>query len=238
MMREGDWGLFMKLFPIFWVVGMVAYLYGWVDYYLLSEQSVGWNSWLLLPLMNAIGQIGLSAAALAAVCVVGKSLLARAPASATAEEEEESASAGSASESSCASPRHDVSSGRATARISNSGEVPMYFRRPLHNLSGVLRPLPTQRYIMMTMGGYWPVIDKLHNGHLGVVTRDSDFHVGEGAGSYSSTRPTAASPGATPSSFRRRGRTTATRPSASQPRGPCSPPSSSRSTTPRASTTS
>ena len=55
----------------------------------------------------------------------------------------------------------------------------MYFRRPLHNLSGVLRPLPTQRYIMMTMGGYWPVIDKLHNGHLGVVTRDSDFHVGE-----------------------------------------------------------
>ena len=55
----------------------------------------------------------------------------------------------------------------------------MYYRRPLHNLSGVLRPLPTQRYMMMTMGGYWPVIDKLHNGHLGVVTRDSDFHVGE-----------------------------------------------------------
>ena len=179
MLREVDWGLFKKLFPIFWVVGMVAYLYGWVDYYLLSEQSVGWNSWLLLPLMNAIGQIGLSAAALAAVCVVGKSLLARAPASATAEEKEESASAAPASESSCASPRHDVSSGRATAPISNSGEVPMYFRRPLHNLSGVLRPLPTQRYIMMTMGGYWPVIDKLHNGHLGVVTRDSDFHVGE-----------------------------------------------------------
>ena len=55
----------------------------------------------------------------------------------------------------------------------------MYYRRPLHNLSGVYRPLPTQRFVMMTMGGYWPVIQKLHNGHLGVVTRDSDFHIGE-----------------------------------------------------------
>ena len=32
---------------------------------------------------------------------------------------------------------------------------------------------------MMTMGGYWPVIQKLSNGHLGVATRDSDFHIGE-----------------------------------------------------------
>ena len=55
----------------------------------------------------------------------------------------------------------------------------MYYRRPLHNFSGVYRPLPTQRFIVMTMGGYWPVIQKLHNGHLGVVTRDGDFHVGE-----------------------------------------------------------
>ena len=55
----------------------------------------------------------------------------------------------------------------------------MYYRRPLHNLGGVYRPLPTQRFVMMTMGGYWPVIQKLHNGHLGVVTRDSDFHIGE-----------------------------------------------------------
>ena len=179
MIREADWDLFKKLFPIFWAIGMVAYLYGWVDYYLVGEQSVGWNSWLLLPLMNAIGQIGLSAAALAAVCAIGKGLLARSPAPATAEPPGESTSGAPVSESCCAAPRHDVSSGRATAPISNSGEATMYFRRPLHNLSGVLRPLPTERYIMMTMGGYWPVIDKLHNGHLGVVTRDSDFHVGE-----------------------------------------------------------
>jgi|MDTC01.3.fsa_nt_gb hypothetical protein len=55
----------------------------------------------------------------------------------------------------------------------------MYYRRPLHNLSGVYRPLPTQRFLMMTMGGFWPVIQNLHNGHLGVVTRDGDFHIGE-----------------------------------------------------------
>ena len=220
MMREGDWDLFKKLFAIFWAIGMVAYLYGWVDYYLVGEQSVGWNSWLLLPLLTALGQVGLAAAVLAAVCVIGKGLLAKAPAPVTA---------APASESCCAPHLHDVSSGRATAPISTSGEVPMYYRRPLHNLSGVLRPLPTQRYMMMTMGGYWPVIDKLHNGHLGVVTRDSDFHVGESAGGSSSyTRPTAASPGATPSSFRRRGRTTATPPSASPRRAPCWRRSSNR----------
>ena len=55
----------------------------------------------------------------------------------------------------------------------------MYYRRPLHNLSGVYRPLPTQRFVMMTMGGFWPVIQNLHNGYLGVVTRDGDFHIGE-----------------------------------------------------------
>ena len=178
MIREADWGLFKILFPVFWAVGMVAYLYGWVDYYLLSELSTGWNSWLLLPLMNAIGQIGLSSAVLAAVCAIGKGFLAKATAPATVEQEGESTSASAASESSCAVHSHDVSSGRATAPISTR-EATMYFRRPLHNLSGILRPLPTQRYMMMTMGGYWPVIDKLQNGHLGVVTRDSDFHVGE-----------------------------------------------------------
>ena len=84
MMREVDWGLFKKLFPIFWTLGMVAYLYGWVDYYIVGGQRVGWNSWLLLPLLNAIGQVGLSAAVLAAVCVIWKGLLAKAPAVVTA----------------------------------------------------------------------------------------------------------------------------------------------------------
>ena len=55
----------------------------------------------------------------------------------------------------------------------------MYYRRQLPIMSGVYRPLETRRFVMTTMGGYWPVIDKLTNGHLGVVTRDGDFHVGQ-----------------------------------------------------------
>ena len=49
----------------------------------------------------------------------------------------------------------------------------MYYRRPIHCLRGVYRPLPTQRFVMM--GGYWPVIQKMHNGNLGVVTRERRF---------------------------------------------------------------
>ena len=55
----------------------------------------------------------------------------------------------------------------------------MYYKRQLPIMSGVYRPLETRRFIMTAMGGYWPVIQKLHNGNLGVVTRDADFHIGE-----------------------------------------------------------
>ena len=55
----------------------------------------------------------------------------------------------------------------------------MYYKRQLPIFSGVYRPLETSRFVMMTMGGYWPVIHALPNGHLGVVTRDGDFHGGE-----------------------------------------------------------
>ena len=55
----------------------------------------------------------------------------------------------------------------------------MYYKRALPVASGVYRPLETRRYLMMSLGGYWPVIQKLPNGHLGVVTRDGDVHVGE-----------------------------------------------------------
>ena len=46
-------------------------------------------------------------------------------------------------------------------------------------MSGVYRPLKTKRFVMITMGGLGPVLQKLPNGHLGVVTRDGDFHRGE-----------------------------------------------------------
>ena len=55
----------------------------------------------------------------------------------------------------------------------------MYYRRQLPIMSAVYRPLATRRFVVTTMGGYWPVLQKLPNGYLGVVTRDGDFHAGE-----------------------------------------------------------
>ncbi len=55
----------------------------------------------------------------------------------------------------------------------------MYFKREIPVFSAVYRPLPVKRYVMTTMGGFWPALHKLPNGHLGVVTRDGDFHIGE-----------------------------------------------------------
>ena len=55
----------------------------------------------------------------------------------------------------------------------------MNFKREIPVASGVYRPLKTKRYIVTTMGGFWPVVQKLPDGRLGVVTRDGDFHIGE-----------------------------------------------------------
>ena len=55
----------------------------------------------------------------------------------------------------------------------------MYYKRELPVASAVYRTLETRRYLMMSLGGYWPVIQKLPDGRLGVVTRDSDIHSGK-----------------------------------------------------------
>ena len=55
----------------------------------------------------------------------------------------------------------------------------MFFKRLIPVASSVYRPLAVRRYVMTTMGGFWPVIQKLPDGRLGVVTRDGDFHIGE-----------------------------------------------------------
>ena len=55
----------------------------------------------------------------------------------------------------------------------------MYYRRPLPVASSVYRPLDVSRYVVTTAGGFWPVIQSLPDGRLGVVTRDGDFHIGE-----------------------------------------------------------
>ena len=55
----------------------------------------------------------------------------------------------------------------------------MYHKRLIPVAGGVYRPLPVRRYVMKTMGGFWPVLQRLPDGRLGVVTRDGDFHIGE-----------------------------------------------------------
>lgn len=55
----------------------------------------------------------------------------------------------------------------------------MYFKREIPVFASRYRALPVKRYVMMTMGGFWPALQKLNNGDLGVVTRDGDFHIGE-----------------------------------------------------------
>ena len=55
----------------------------------------------------------------------------------------------------------------------------MDYRRPLPVFSGIYRPLLTRRFIVTTVGGFFPVIQKLPDGRLGVVARGGDFHVGE-----------------------------------------------------------
>ena len=55
----------------------------------------------------------------------------------------------------------------------------MYYRKELPVMSAVYRSLPSRRFLVTALGGHWPVMEKLQNGHLGVVTRDGDFHIGE-----------------------------------------------------------
>ena len=64
-------------------------------------------------------------------------------------------------------------------RTEGDQDSAMYFTREVPVVSNVYRSMPVKRYIMMPMGGFWPVVQKLPDGRLGVVTRDGDFHFGE-----------------------------------------------------------
>ena len=55
----------------------------------------------------------------------------------------------------------------------------MDYRRPMAIFSGVYRPLPISRYMVMSSSGFFPVIQKLPDGRLGVVARGGDYHIGE-----------------------------------------------------------
>ena len=55
----------------------------------------------------------------------------------------------------------------------------MYFRRSLPVASSIFRPLTTSRFLAVSLGGYFPVMQVLPNGRVGMVVREGDAHVGE-----------------------------------------------------------
>jgi len=55
----------------------------------------------------------------------------------------------------------------------------MDYKRELPIFSGVYSPMQVRRFIVETLGGFFPVMQKLPDGRLGIVARGGDFHVGE-----------------------------------------------------------
>src|SRR5438105_9126472 len=64
----------------------------------------------------------------------------------------------------------------------------------------IYRPIPANRYVATAGGGRYPMVNKLPNGRLVLMTRDGDFHVGQrgrlsittsddGGESWSATNP-------------------------------------------------
>ena len=57
-----------------------------------------------------------------------------------------------------------------------------YFRWEADSKFEIHRERPSKRFVVMTLGGYWPRLLKLQDGRLMVVAREGDLHSG-------STRP-------------------------------------------------
>jgi len=55
----------------------------------------------------------------------------------------------------------------------------MDYKRELTIFSGVYSPMQVRRFVVMTLGGFFPVMQKLPDGRIGIVARGGDFHVGE-----------------------------------------------------------
>ncbi|MBI3943785.1 MAG: exo-alpha-sialidase [Chloroflexi bacterium] len=77
-----------------------------------------------------------------------------------------------------------------------------YFRRAVASQMEIYYTRPTQRYIICTSGGYFPVLHQLSDGTLAAIVRGGDLHVGErgwlgittskdGGESWSMVRPVA-----------------------------------------------
>ena len=54
-----------------------------------------------------------------------------------------------------------------------------YYRREADSQIEIYRAQPSKRYIMCTLAGYFPVLQKLADGTLAAIVRGGDLHVGE-----------------------------------------------------------
>ena len=55
----------------------------------------------------------------------------------------------------------------------------MPYRWEVDSTMEIYRSVPAKRYVIATLGGYFPVLTRLQDGSLFVVYRTGDFHVGE-----------------------------------------------------------
>lgn len=54
-----------------------------------------------------------------------------------------------------------------------------YYRRSIDSCIEIYRARPSQRFIMCTLAGYFPVLQRLPEGTLAAIVRGGDLHVGE-----------------------------------------------------------
>ena len=78
--------------------------------------------------------------------------------------------------------------------------MPYQYRWEVESQVLIARQRPVKRYMMTTLGGYFPVLQKLGDGSIGAVIRSGDIHLGErgrmelvrsldGGESWSAARP-------------------------------------------------
>ena len=78
--------------------------------------------------------------------------------------------------------------------------MPYQYRWEVDSQIQIVKEKPVKRYMIATLGGYFPVLQKLRDGSIGAVVEAGDFHVGErgrldfvrsldGGESWSAARP-------------------------------------------------
>ena len=57
--------------------------------------------------------------------------------------------------------------------------MPYQYRWEVDSQIQIVKEKPVKRYMIATLGGYFPVLQKLRDGSIGAVVEAGDFHVGE-----------------------------------------------------------